>query len=81
MAGKDVGISFDSGYLANERAFISLAAIDTEQAAPGTEVVVVWGENPNTRKPQVEPHRQLTIRATVAPSPYFEYARAAYRAG
>jgi glycine cleavage system aminomethyltransferase T len=79
--GTDVGISYDSGYLANERAFISLAAIDVEQAVPGTEVTVVWGENPNTRKPQVEPHRQLTIRATVAPAPYFEHARAAYRAG
>lgn len=79
--GADVGISFDSGYLANERAFISLAAIDVEHAVPGTRVRVIWGENPNTRKPQVEAHRQLAINATVAPAPYFEYARAAYRAG
>lgn len=79
--GQDVGISFDSGYLANERAFISLATIDLAHAEPGTEVVVIWGEDPNTRKPQVEPHRQLSIRATVAPSPYFDYARSAYREG
>ncbi len=77
--GETVGISFDSGYLANERAFISLAAVDLEHAAPGTEVVVVWGESPNTRKPHVEPHRQIQIRATVAPSPYFDFARDQYR--
>jgi vanillate/3-O-methylgallate O-demethylase len=78
--GRDVGISFDSGYLANDRVFLSLATIDLEHAEPGTEVAIVWGEEPNTRKPQVEPHRQVTIRATVAPAPYFEYARTGYRA-
>jgi glycine cleavage system aminomethyltransferase T len=79
--GRDVGISFDSGYLANERVFVSLATVSLEQAEPGTEVTVVWGEDPNTRKPQVEPHRQLSVRATVAPAPYYEYARSGYRAG
>ena len=78
--GEPVGLSFDSGYLANERAFISLATLDLEHTEPGTEVVVVWGESPNTRKPHVEPHRQITIRATVAPSPYFDFARTQYRA-
>ena len=78
--GEQVGLSFDSGYLANERAFISLASLDLEHAEPGTEVVVVWGENPATRKPHVEPHRQIEIRATVAPSPYFDFARTQYRA-
>lgn len=77
--GVPVGLSFDSGYLANERAFISLASLDLAHAEPGTEVVVVWGEEPNTRKPQVEPHRQIEIRATVAPAPYFDYARTRYR--
>ena len=66
--GEQVGISFDSGYLANERAFISLASVDLAYAEPGTEVVVVWGEDPNTRKPHVEPRRQIQIRATVAPA-------------
>jgi glycine cleavage system aminomethyltransferase T len=78
--GVEVGISFDCGYLANERVFASLATINLEQAEPGTEVVVIWGEGPNTRKPQVELHRQLSIRATVAPAPYYEYARTGYRA-
>ena len=80
VGDEPVGISFDSGYLANERAFISLATIDKAHAEPGTEVVVVWGESPNTNKPQVEPHRQVEIRATVAPSPFFDFARDRYRA-
>ena len=78
--GEDVGLSFDSGYLANERVFISLAALDLAHAEPGTEVTVVWGESPNTRKPHVEPHRQIEVRATVAPAPYFDFARTTYRA-
>lgn len=78
--GEPVGLSFDSGYLANERAFISLASLELAHAEPGTEVVVVWGEDPVSRKPHVEPHRQIQIRATVAPSPYFDFARTQYRA-
>ena len=46
---------------------MSLASVDAAHAEPGTEVVVVWGEEPNSRKPAVEPHRQVEIRATVAP--------------
>jgi vanillate/3-O-methylgallate O-demethylase len=45
----------------------------------GTEVVVRWGEEPNTAKPLVERHRQVEIRATVAPCPYEPFAREAYR--
>jgi glycine cleavage system aminomethyltransferase T len=68
--GRQVGVSLDCGYLANEREMVSLAAIDTALAEPGTEVTVVWGEQPNSAKPAVEPHRQVEIRATVAPAPY-----------
>lgn len=77
--GEPVGISLDVGYLANERAFLSLATIDTEYAATGTEVTVVWGEDPASRKGQVEQHRQVEIRATVAPAPFSAYARGGYR--
>ena len=77
--GKPVGISMDCGYMANEQVFASLATIDSSAAETGTEVTVTWGEDPNTRKPQVEPHRQVTIRATVAPAPYLDYARSNYR--
>ncbi|MGO1884912.1 MAG: hypothetical protein ACTH3G_06065 [Citricoccus sp.] len=42
---------------------------------------MVWGEDPVSAKPQVDQnHRQVRIRATVAPAPYQEYARTTYRA-
>lgn len=68
--GNQVGMSMDLGLIPNERAFISLASVDIEHCTPGTEVTVVWGENPNSIKPSVEPHRQVEIRATVAPCPF-----------
>ncbi len=74
-----VGISSDCGYIANERCFVSLALIDARWAEPGTEVVVVWGEEPNSAKPGVEPHGQVEIRATVAPAPLPTFARTTYR--
>lgn len=78
--GADVGISHDCGYITNEHAFVSLASVDAEHSEPGTDVVVVWGEEPNSLKPAVEPHRQVQIRATVQPAPYSAYARQNYRA-
>jgi glycine cleavage system aminomethyltransferase T len=78
--GRHAGLSLDCGYVVNERAFVSLATLDDEHTANGTEVVVTWGEDPNSSKPQVEPHRQVGIRATVAPAPFLEYARSGYRA-
>jgi vanillate/3-O-methylgallate O-demethylase len=77
--GRQVGISHDCGYIVNEQTFASLASIDLAHAAPGTPVTVVWGENPNSRKPAVEPHRQVEIRATVAPAPFSAEARENYR--
>ena len=55
--GEQVGVSLDCGYIANERAMVSLATVDVAHSEPGTEVVVLWGEEPNSAKPQVEPHR------------------------
>jgi vanillate/3-O-methylgallate O-demethylase len=77
--GVDVGISHDVGYLANEQAFVSLASVEEAYAEPGTEVVVVWGESPNSTKPAVEEHRQVEIRARVEPAPYSSFAREQYR--
>jgi vanillate/3-O-methylgallate O-demethylase len=79
VGGRQVGISHDCGYIVNEQTFASLASIELAQATPGTQVTVVWGENPNTRKPAVEPHRQVEIRATVAPAPFSAEARENYR--
>ncbi len=80
LDGALVGISHDCGYVTNEQAFLSLASID-ESVPEGAEVEVVWGEEPNSRKPAVEPHRQVRIRATVAPAPFSRFAREQYRKG
>jgi glycine cleavage system aminomethyltransferase T len=76
-----VGLSTYTAYTFNERAMLSLACVDVELSEPGTEVTLVWGEEekPGPRKPTVEPHTQARIRATVAPVPYGEVARVAYR--
>jgi len=74
-----VGASMDVGYISNEQAFVSLASVDVSAAETGTEVTVLWGENPISTKANIEPHAQIAIRATVAPAPYHQYAREAYR--
>jgi vanillate/3-O-methylgallate O-demethylase len=79
--GLTAGMSLDVGYLANEHAFVSLGCVDAAAARPGTEVTVLWGEQPNSAKPAVERHRQVGIRARVAPAPYVQEVRDAYRKG
>ncbi|MFT4212905.1 MAG: aminomethyl transferase family protein [Microbacterium sp.] len=77
--GKQVGISTDAGYVAFDQLYMSLATLDVG-IPDGAEVEVVWGEDPISSKPQVDAaHRQVRIRATVAPAPYHEYARTVYR--
>jgi vanillate/3-O-methylgallate O-demethylase len=78
--GKMVGVSTFSGYSANEMSMLSLAMLDSEHATPGTEVVLVWGEEGGgSAKPVVERHVQAEIRATVGPAPYTEAVRESYR--
>ena len=78
--GAVVGVSTWCGYSANEGAMLTLAILDEEHAEPGTQVTFVWGEEGGgSSKPTVEGHVQLEIRATVAPVPYVEAARIAYR--
>jgi vanillate/3-O-methylgallate O-demethylase len=74
------GLSLDLGYIANEQAFVSLATVDGAVSEPGTEVSVLWGEEPNSVKPAVERHRQAAVRATVAPAPFVRAVRESYRA-
>jgi glycine cleavage system aminomethyltransferase T len=77
--GKLVGISTWIGYTQNEGKMLTLAMVDESVAEPGTEVDFIWGEpDGGTSKPTVEPHRQVTIKAVVAPAPYSEVARTAY---
>lgn len=78
--GRTIGISTYPVYTANERAWISLATIDEQYAAPGSGVEIVWGEKDGgTAKPRVERHRQVTVRATAQPWPIHEASRSSYR--
>jgi hypothetical protein len=78
--GTRVGISTDAGYIAYDQLYMSLATVDID-VPDGTEVEVIWGEDPISRKVAVDAkHRQVAIRATVAPAPYHEWARTVYRA-
>jgi glycine cleavage system aminomethyltransferase T len=77
--GKTVGISTWVGYSSNEGRMLTLAMLDNDVAQMGHEVTFVWGEQPVTAKPTVEPHVQTEIRAIVSPVPYSEVARVAYR--
>ena len=80
--GKLVGLSTWVGYSANEGKMLTLAMLDEAYAEPGTEVTFVWGEpDGGTRKPTVEPHRQVEIKAVVSPAPYSSVARSAYAPG
>ena len=47
----------------------------------GTEIHVLWGEEPNTKKTTVEPHKQLAVRAIVSPVPYGKMAADTYATG
>jgi syringate O-demethylase len=80
VGGETVGVSTWIGYSSNERRMLTLAVLDNEHAAPGTEVTLVWGEEGGgTRKVTVERHEQREIRAVVAPVPYSKVARETYR--
>jgi vanillate/3-O-methylgallate O-demethylase len=69
------------GYSYNERTALSLGIVDPDIEI-GDELTLVWGEEQGgTRKTTVEPHRQLEIRVTVAPTPYARAAREGYHAG
>ncbi len=78
--GKTIGVSTWVGYSSNEGKMLTLAILDNEHSQPGNDVVFVWGQQPGTgSRPTVESHKQVEIRATVAPVPYAEIAREAYR--
>jgi len=69
--GELVGVSQWPSYTANGRKFVSTALVDIEDAAPGTQLTLLWGE-PDSRRRTVDAHEVRELRVTVAPSPYFE---------
>jgi syringate O-demethylase len=80
--GKQVGISTWVGYSSNERKQLTLAYVAPEFSKPGTEVTFVWGEeNGGSKKPTVERHKQVQIRAIVCPVPYVASVRTNYAEG
>lgn len=79
--GKVVGLSMFAGYSFNERSVLSLGVVDPDVAI-GTELTLVWGEEGGgTKKPTVERHKQLEVRAVVSPVPYSKVVRETYAAG
>lgn len=77
-AGRHVGFGTYPGYSYNERTMMSLGSIDEGLAEPGAELTLVWGEDGGGSRsaPWIEPHEQIRIRVTVAPSPVSEEAMA-----
>jgi Glycine cleavage system T protein (aminomethyltransferase) len=78
--GTNVGVSMFTGYSANERRALSLATVSPEIEV-GTELTLLWGENPNSEKTTVQPHKQVEIRVVVSPVPYSEVVRKDYPGG
>ena len=75
------GFSMFTGYSYNERTMLSLGVVDSDVEV-GAEVSILWGEpDGGTRKPTVERHRQIEIRAVVSPVPYSKVARESYASG
>lgn len=79
--GSMVGFGTYPAYSYNERSMMSLGSIDEALAVPGTELVLIWGEDGGGSRSggRVEPHEQVPIRVTVAPTPIGSTARE-YRA-
>jgi vanillate/3-O-methylgallate O-demethylase len=75
--GKRIGLAHYPGYTINERSMMSLGSVEEAYSKPGTEVVLVWGEDGGGKRsaPWIEPHEQVKIRAKVAPSPISQAAQ------
>jgi vanillate/3-O-methylgallate O-demethylase len=69
--GQTIGLAHYPGYTVNERAMMSIGSVEEAYSKPGTDVVLLWGEDGGGRRsaPWIEPHEQVRIRAKVAPSP------------
>ena len=72
--GKTVGIAKYPGYLYYTREMLALGVIDPKYSEPGTEVTLVWGDRPSSKR-KVEHHVQTEIECTVEPSPYIRSDR------
>lgn len=75
--GNTIGLSHYPGYTVNERAMMSIGSVKEAFAEPGTEVVLIWGEDGGGSRSagNIELHEQVKIRAIVAPSPISKAAQ------
>lgn len=73
--GALVGLSQIVATTLNAGRLIALASVD-RCLDYGSEVEIVWGEQPGTyTNVRVEPHQQTRVRAIVSPAPYSKVAR------
>lgn len=67
-AGEFAGVSTFAGYTSNLKQLVSVGLVRPGAVSIGDEVSILWGEpDGGSRKPVVERHRQIEVRATVAP--------------
>ena len=77
--GSLIGLTHQTTTLDTAGTILALTLINKDQATPGTQVTVTWGEHPGAG---TSPEADLgfpKIRATVAPAPYDAYAATQYR--
>jgi hypothetical protein len=67
--GRLVGLAAFSGYTVNINEVCSLAMVDEPEAIDGAQVVLLWGQDPGSPKPNLDPHVQTEIRATISTKP------------
>ena len=67
--GRLVGLATFSGYTVNINGLCSLAMVDETEAIDGAEVVLLWGQDPGSPKPNLDPHIQTEIHATISTKP------------
>ena len=73
------GLTHQTATLDTAGTILALTLVDREQAAPGTQVTVTWGEHPGPGTATDADLGFQKIRATVAPAPYDAYAATEYR--
>ena len=77
--GRTVGYVTQSSYIPSERCFVSIGVVEKQFETPGTELTLIWGDSLKIPRPEVEPHRQVPVRLTVASTPFSAFAREKYR--
>lgn len=79
-AGNQVGVSTYMSFIHPDGALVSLAVVDEDFAEEGKQVSIIWGEPEGSpKRPAVEEHLQMEVKATVSTWPFSKQARSGYR--